>query len=220
MLYMAISLAFMATGLMVAYILYNLHAAKLAQPTKTLNAILSDRARTPEVKAGAKHMIATLQDVWLLRSSRRGPSRDQTTSRRAGKPRMSWRPLAIAAMSLCIAVALTSVSAALVAGAGTSAYGTDAEQAAHLFSIARVASLILSLAMRCFSCLSDSILDVFISRYATPCILVWLISTLPKRFVIAFSSFSWLSVELRCALTVSWTSAILHPIHDLVEGGF
>jgi tetratricopeptide (TPR) repeat protein len=89
------------------------------------------------VFCGVAASALTHQDVWLLRSSRRGPSRDQTTSRRAGKPRMSWRPLAIAAMSLCIAVALTSVSAALVAGAGTSAYGTDAEQAAHLFSIAQ-----------------------------------------------------------------------------------
>ncbi len=40
MMYMATSLAFMATGLMVAYILYNLHQAQIDQPTKTLNAIL------------------------------------------------------------------------------------------------------------------------------------------------------------------------------------
>jgi hypothetical protein len=50
---------------------------------------------------------------------------------------MSWRPLIIVGTSLCIAVALISVSATLVAGRGTSVYGTDAAQAARVFSIAQ-----------------------------------------------------------------------------------
>jgi O-antigen ligase len=63
------------------------------------------------------------QDIWLLRPWRSVPAVVPAASRPAGKPRMMWRRLAIAGMSACIAVALLSVSAALVADIGTSAYG-------------------------------------------------------------------------------------------------
>ncbi len=77
------------------------------------------------------------QDTWLLRPWRRVPAGVQTTSRHAGKPRMSWRPLVIVGTSLCIAVAIISATAALVADGGISAYGTNPAQAARLFSTAQ-----------------------------------------------------------------------------------
>jgi len=77
------------------------------------------------------------RDVWLLRAWRRVPESDQRTSKFAGKTRTRWRPLAMAAMSLCIAVALVAVSAGLVAGRGTSAFGTDAAQAVRLFAVSQ-----------------------------------------------------------------------------------
>ena len=77
------------------------------------------------------------QDIWLLRPWRSAPAMLPVASRAAVKPRMIWRNLAIVAMSICIAVALLSVSVALVADAGTSAYGSDAVQAVHLLSIAQ-----------------------------------------------------------------------------------
>ncbi|MFZ2413601.1 MAG: O-antigen ligase family protein, partial [Candidatus Cryosericum sp.] len=77
------------------------------------------------------------QGVWLLEPWRRVPESDQTTSRLAGKPKMNWRPPVMAAMSLCIAVALIGVSASFVAGRGTAAFSTDATQAARLFAISQ-----------------------------------------------------------------------------------
>jgi tetratricopeptide (TPR) repeat protein len=77
------------------------------------------------------------QEVWLLRPLRRVPAAGQATSGHADKPRMSWRPLVIVGTSLCIAVAIISATAALVADGGISAYGTDPAQAARLFSTAQ-----------------------------------------------------------------------------------
>jgi tetratricopeptide (TPR) repeat protein/O-antigen ligase len=77
------------------------------------------------------------QDVWLLRPWRLVPAGMQTKSRNVGETRMSWRPLAIAGTSLCIAVALTCSIAAVVAGKGVSVYGTDTARAARLFAIAQ-----------------------------------------------------------------------------------
>jgi hypothetical protein len=77
------------------------------------------------------------EDIWLLRPWRKAPTMTPAASRAAGKPLMFRHRLAIVGMSVCIAVALLSVSVALVADAGTSAYGSDTAQAVRLFSIAQ-----------------------------------------------------------------------------------
>ena len=89
------------------------------------------------VFCGVAVSALTHQEVWLLRPLRRVPAVGQATSGLAGKTRTGWRPLAMAAMSLCIAVAIISATAALVADGGVSAYGTDPAQAVRLFAISQ-----------------------------------------------------------------------------------
>ncbi len=74
------------------------------------------------------------RDVWLLRPWRRVPSPVHATSKRAAKPRMSWRPLVIAGTSLCIAVAVVTATAALMAEKGVTLSGSNIVEAAHLFA--------------------------------------------------------------------------------------
>jgi tetratricopeptide (TPR) repeat protein/O-antigen ligase len=76
------------------------------------------------------------RDTWLLRPWRRSPAGFQATSKPARQSWSAWRPLIIGATSICIVVALMSLSAALVAGEGAAASGTSAAQAVRMFSTA------------------------------------------------------------------------------------
>jgi len=74
------------------------------------------------------------RSVWLLRPWRRVSSSVHATSKREGKPRMSWRSLVIAGMSLCIAVAVVAATATLMADKGVSLSESNTVDAAHLFA--------------------------------------------------------------------------------------
>jgi predicted Zn-dependent protease len=74
------------------------------------------------------------QDVWLLRPWRRMPAPVRATSKLPGKPRMSWRPLVIVGTSLCIAVAIVSGRAGVMAEKGVALSGSRTVDAIQSFA--------------------------------------------------------------------------------------